>query len=171
MLCDRCVLSGKCEFFVPDGECAVEKKAYDWVFSELMDQYDLEGLVDEILVRRVVMYLIRIARAEVYEASVGVSDTSVVWGRYIAGLDKSLRDLLKDLALTRAERKKLEKGDILVDVDRLLKGSVKKSRTARKARVRRRSPTSLLLKDWKAERRRLSFSAKGDQTDEENEDS
>lgn len=37
MLCDRCVLKGKCEFLVPSGECAIEKKAYDLVVSELME--------------------------------------------------------------------------------------------------------------------------------------
>jgi len=46
-----------------------------------------DGLADLILVERVAMYLVRIARAKVYEANVGVSDFSVVWGRYIAGLD------------------------------------------------------------------------------------
>jgi hypothetical protein len=63
MLCDRCVLNVKCEAHVPGGECAVERKAYDSVVSELMAQYGLEGLVDEILVERVAMYLIRVARA------------------------------------------------------------------------------------------------------------
>jgi len=154
MLCDRCVLSAKCESFVPGGECAVERKAYDCVVSELMGQYGLEGLADEILARRVAMYLIRIARAEVYEANVGVSDESAVWGKYIAGLDSTLRVLLKDLALTRAERKKLEKGGVLVDVDRLLDGLARKSRV--EARVaRRRSLMGLVLKDWGVDKPRL----------------
>ena len=43
MLCDRCVLNGRCEAFVPSGECDVEKKTYDQVFSELIEQYWLEG--------------------------------------------------------------------------------------------------------------------------------
>jgi hypothetical protein len=134
----------------------MERKAYDRVVSELMGQYGLEGLADEILAGRVAMYLIRIARAEVYEANVGVSDTSTIWGRYIADLDKTLRSLLKDLALTRAERKKLEKGDVLVDVDRLLNGLVKKSRI-----FRRRSPTGLLVTDWAADRQKLTSMAYG----------
>jgi len=70
MLCDRCVLNVKCERFVPGGECAIEKQAYDWLVSELMSQYGLEGLADEILVGRAAMHLIRIVRAEVYEANV-----------------------------------------------------------------------------------------------------
>jgi len=161
MLCDRCVLNVKCEFFVPGGECAVERKAYDWIVPELTGGYGLEGLVDEILVGRVAMYLVRIARAEVYEANVGVSDKSVVWGRYVAGLDKGLRALLKDLALTRAERKKMEKGDVLVDVDRLLKGLGKRPRVEQRGLIRRRHPMDLVLKDWRVERRRLSASRGG----------
>ena len=159
MLCDRCVLSAKCESFVPGGECAVERKAYDFVVSELMGQYGLEGLADEILAGRVAMYLIRIARAEVYEANVGVSDESAVWGKYIAGLDSTLRVLLKDLALTRAERKKLEKGGVLVDVDQLLNGLAERSRVER--RISGRSQMALLLKDWRANRQRLRSMVKG----------
>lgn len=171
MLCDRCVLGGRCESFVPGGECGLEKKAYDWVVSRFMRQYGLGGLADEILVGRVAMYLIRIVRAEVYEANVGVSDKSVVWGRYVVGLDNTLRVLLRDLALTRAERKKLEKGDVLVDVDRLLKGLVKRTGVKARVLVRRRSPTGLLLKDWRADRRKLRFIAEGGQSVKGEEDS
>lgn len=160
MLCDRCVLSGKCELFVPGGECAVERKAYDGLVSELMRQYGLEGLADEILVGRVAMYLIRIARAEVYEANVGVSDASVVWGRYISGLDNTLRVLLRDLAITRTERKKLEKGDVLVDVDRLLIGLKQRSRVEKKMALRR-SPTGLLIRDWRIDRYKLRRMVRG----------
>ena len=149
----------------------MERKAYDWIVSRLMLQYELGGLADEILVGRVAMYLIRIARAEVYEANVGVSDASVVWGRYVTGLDNTLRVLLKDLALTRSERKKLEKGDVLVNVDRLLKRLAKRSTVKRRVLVQRRSPLSLLLKDWKAERRKLSFIAEGDDDVKGEEDS
>lgn len=170
MLCDRCVLSGKCESFVPGGECGVERKAYDSLVSELMDQYGLVGLADEILVRRVAMYLIRIARAEVYEANVGVSDASVVWGRYISGLDKTLRVLLRDLALTRAERKKLEKGDVLVDVDRLLSGLSKRS-MVEKRRARKFSPTGLLIRDWRVDRRKLRRMVRGGRSAGREEDS
>jgi hypothetical protein len=162
MLCDRCVLGGRCQSFVPGGECAVESKAYEWVVSELTGQYGLGGLADEILVGRVAMYLIRIARAEVYEANVGVSSASAAWGKYIADLDDSLRVLLRDLALTRAERKKLEKGDVLVDVDRLLDNLAARS-VSRRIWVRKTSPVSRLVRDWTVERRRLSPSAKGDQ--------
>ncbi|NWF87759.1 hypothetical protein HXY32_08145 [Candidatus Bathyarchaeota archaeon] len=162
MLCDRCVLNGKCESFVPGGECGVEKQAYDGLVSELMRQYSLEGLADEILVGRVAMYLIRIVRAEVYEANVGFSDTFTICGRYIESLDKMLRGLLKDLALTRGERKKVEKGDVLVDVDRLLSGLARQSEVeARTVRVRRRSFVGLVMKEWADEKTRLLLSDRG----------
>jgi hypothetical protein len=174
MLCDRCILSSKCESSVPGGECAVESGAFDWLSSELMSQYGLEGLVDEILVGRVAMYLIRIARAEVYEANVGVSGASVAWGRYIVDLDESLRGLLRDLALTRADNRRLERDDVFVDVDRLLsrlalrakknkygkarkypsRGLPRKARMSRMA-VRGHSPVTLLINDWMAEKPKL----------------
>jgi len=160
MLCDRCVLNGKCESLVPGGECGVEKQAYDWLYSELVSQYGLEGLADEVLVGRVAMYLIRIVRAEVYEANVGVSGASAVWGKYIGELDKGLRVLLRDLALTRAERQKLEKDDVLVDVDRLLDGLAKRSRVESRI-MRRRSPMGLLFEDWMAEKLRLGSMIRG----------
>jgi len=154
MLCDRCVLGAKCESFVPGGECGVERRVYGRVVSELMKQYGLEGLADEILVGRVAMYLIRIVRAEVYEANVGVSDASVVWGKYIAGLDNVLRGLLKDLAVSRSERKKVEKHDMFIDVERLLNGLARKSE-ARAAEARRTSVFRLVLMDWTFERKKL----------------
>lgn len=112
------------------------------------------GLADEILAGRVAMYLIRIVRAEVYEANIGVSDATVVLGKYIMGLDKTLRGLLKDLALTRTERKKVEKEDVLVDVDRLLNSLARKSEVESKAA--RLSVYRLVLRDWTAEKKRLS---------------
>jgi len=68
MLCNRCVLNRKCESFVPSGEYDVKKRPM-MVWFELLRQYGLKGLADEILVGRVAMYLIRIVRAEVYEAN------------------------------------------------------------------------------------------------------
>ena len=175
MLCDRCVLNVKCPSLVPGGECSVEGKAYDWLSSELMAQYGLQGLADEILVGRVAMYLIRIARAEVYEANVGVSSASAVWGRYIVDLDESLRALLKDLALTRLENRRMEKDDVLVDVDRLLSRLAVRSKDRdrkprkyparglpRKPRIgkmciRGRSHVAVLIKDWAAEKPKLEL--------------
>ena len=170
MLCDRCVLNGRCESFVPGGECDVEKKTYDRVFSELMEQYWLEGLADEIMVGRVAMYLIRIARAEVYEANVGVSDKSVAWGKYVTGLDNTLRALLKELALTRTARKKLEENDVLVDFDRLLK-VVKKKSDVKKKMFRVHSPMNLLFEDWKMTKQTFTSVSQGDNDAEEEKDS
>jgi hypothetical protein len=170
MLCDRCVLGGRCESFVPSGECASERKAYDWLFSELMGQYSLEGLADEILVGRVAMYLIRIARAEVYEANVGVSDKSAVWGRYIADLDSTLRVLLRDLALTRGERRKFERGDVLVEVDSLLGRLSKRSRVEPRM-LRRSYPMRRLIREWNVEKRRLKLVVKAGGECGEGEDS
>ncbi|MEM3623346.1 MAG: hypothetical protein QXR76_06220 [Candidatus Bathyarchaeia archaeon] len=161
MLCDRCVLNTRCESFVPGSECAVERQVHDWLVSELMKQYGLESLADEILVRRVAMYLIRIARVEVYEANVGVSDETLVFGKYIASLDNMLRGLMKDLALTRSERKKVEKEDIFVDVDKLLKDMARKSEVKAKAKAARVSAYHIVVKDWAAEKKRLSSALRG----------
>ena len=154
MLCDRCVLNGKCERLIPGGECGVERKAYETIVSELKEEYGLQGLADEILVERVAMYLIRVARAEVYEAHVGVSTSSVAWGKYIADLDKMLRVFLRELVLTRASQKSLRRNDVLADVDDLLSAVVRKGRTEPRMH-RRRSPTRLLLRDWRVEKRML----------------
>ena len=136
------------------GECGVERKAYETIVSELKEQYSLQGLADEILVERVAMYLIRVARAEVYEAHVGVSSASFAWGKYIADLDKMLRVFLRELMLTRASQKSLRRNDVLADVDDLLSAVVRKGRTEPRMH-RRRSPTRLLLRDWRVEKRRL----------------
>jgi hypothetical protein len=154
MLCDRCVLNGKCELLIPGGECGVERKAYETIVSELKEQYSLQGLADEILVERVAMYLIRAARAEVYEAHVGVSTSSVAWGKYVADLDKMLRVFLRELVLTRASQKSLRRNDVLADVDDLLSAVVRKGRTEPRI-LRRRSPARLLFRDWRVEKRRL----------------
>ena len=155
MLCDRCVLNGKCEQLVPGGECAVEKSGFASVVSELMVQYALDGLVDEILVERVAMYLIRVARAEVYEAHVGVSGGSVAWGKYIARLDGMLRVFLRELALTRASRMSLQRNDALADVDDLLSVVERKVKAERRI-SRRYSPSRSLKRDLACEKRKLS---------------
>jgi len=118
--------------------------------------------------------LIRIARAEVYEANVGVSGASVAWGRYIVDLDESLRGLLRDLSLTRADKRRLERDDVFVDVDRLLsrlalRAKENEDRKPRKFPVdglsgdslierivtRGPSPMVLLMRDWTAEKPKL----------------
>jgi len=46
----------------------VGEKRFQKGFSELVDEFELESVADRILIERVVRYLIRIARAETYDA-------------------------------------------------------------------------------------------------------
>jgi len=179
MLCDRCVLNTRCEQFEPGGACAVEREAYDWLVSQLMEQYELEGLADEILAGRVAMYLIRIARAEAYESAIGVTDKLVLWGRYIRGLDNTLRGVMRDLAVTRAKRKQLEKGEeLMVSLDELLRKFVKTSEPRKREPLRvqkrrvSRMPMNVLWTDWRRESQMLRRGmVTGDMDDEAEEDS
>jgi len=86
---------------------------------------------------------------------VGVSSASVAWGKYIADLDGVLRVLLKELALTRAERKKVEKSDVFADVDQLPSSVARKTGVDHRA-FKRPSIARLLLSDWTRDKRRLS---------------
>ncbi len=157
MLCDRCVLNTKCDSHVPGGECGIERKAYDSLTSELLGQYELTGLGDEICVSRAAMYLIRIARTEVYEAQLGVSSDSVLLGKYIANLDKMLRVYLRELCVTRSSQRILSRNDVLADVDDLLSSVAKKAKVG--SRISRRGTRMQhLLRDWTLERSRLEIS-------------
>lgn len=162
MLCDRCVLNGECEKFQPKAQCLFEKEAFIKVVSELTEEFELESIADRILLERVAMYLIRIARAEVYEASVGVSEKSVIWGAYIGRLDNTLRSLLNDLAVTRIQRKQLDKYDaLLVSVDEVLKkfakaeGQPKKREGGAEKRRVDLASRRALLSSWRVECRKL----------------
>ena len=158
MLCDRCVLNTKCASHVPGGECGIERKAYDSLTSELLEQYELKGLGDEICVSRAAMYLIRIARTEVYEAQLGVSSDSVLLGKYIANLDKMLRAYLRELCVTRSSQRILSRNDVLADVDDLLNAVARKAKV--RARIARRDVNmQWILRDWNRERNRLALSA------------
>jgi hypothetical protein len=179
MLCDRCVLNTRCERFEPGGACGAEREAYDWLVSQLLEQYELEGLADEILAGRVAMYLIRIARAEAYESAIGVTDKLVLWGRYIRGLDNTLRGVMRDLAVTRAKRKQLEKGEeLMVSLDELLRKFVQTSEPKKREpfRVQKqrasRASMSRLWNDWRKESQMLRRDlVTGDIDDEPEEDS
>ena len=155
MSCDRCVINGKCESHVPSGECAIERKAFEEISSELIRQYELRGLGDEICACRAAMYLIRIARIEAYEAQLGVNADSVLLGKYIAGLDKTLRVYLRELALTRSSQRILSRNDVLADVDDLLNAAVKKAKYKSGIRPRRYCLVRQVLTDWQVESRRL----------------
>jgi len=164
MLCDRCVLNGECKKFQPKAQCLLERKAFEKVVSELKEEFELESIADRILLERAAMYLIRIARAEAYEAAVGVSEKSVVWGAYISRLDSTLRSFLNDLAVTRIKRKQLEKDDaLLVSVDELVnkfaKAEGQPRKHARLVETRRVDLASrrALLSSWRMECRKLRY--------------
>jgi hypothetical protein len=159
MLCDRCVLNAKCEVHVPGGECAIERESYESLTSELMAEYELRGLGDEICASRAAMYLIRVARVEVYEAQLGVSSDSVLLGKYIADLDKMLRVYLRELCVTRSSQRILSRNDVLADVDDLLNAVAKKAKV--RARISRRETNmQCILRDWTVEWGRLEISAR-----------
>lgn len=166
MLCDRCALNGQCKFFSPGGQCSLEKRNFRKVVSRLVSEFELESVVDKILVERVAMYLIRIARVEAYEAAVGFSEEAVQWGGYISRLDNTLRGLLNDLAVTRLKRKQLEKSEaLLVSVDEVLKKFAKaeaKTRRPEEPMVEKRRAMVVerraLLSSWRRDCHKLRLS-------------
>jgi len=163
MLCDRCALNAECKHFKPEGRCWLEKKAFRKVVSGLIEEFELDSVADRILVERVAMYLIRIARLEAYEVAVGVSEKSALWGAYISRLDNTLRGLLNDLAVTRLKRKQLEKNEaLLVSVDDVVKKFAKAEAEPRKHEKRRAAltPRKALLSSWRRECRKLRFAIK-----------
>jgi len=169
MLCDRCAWNGECKRFRAGGECWFEKRAFKKITSRMVEEFELDCFVDKILVERVAMYLVRIARAEAYETAVGVSDKSVLWGGYISRLDNTLRGLLNDLAVSRVKRKQLEKNEaLLVSVDELMKKFAKAeagSRRERRARKRRAtvSPRRALLSSWRSDYKKLCLTVRRDE--------
>jgi hypothetical protein len=146
MLCDRCASNADCEHFIPKSQCLLERQAFEKVVSDLVEEFDLDNVADKILVERAAMYLIRITRAEAYEAAVGVTEKSALWGAYISRLDNVLRGLFNDLAMTRGKRKQLEKGEaLLVSLDEILK---------KFAKIEQKSPK---IRELDVERRRVVF--------------
>jgi hypothetical protein len=130
MLCDRCSSNAACEQFVPKSRCQIEREAFDKIVTGLMEEFEMDSLADRILVERSAMYLIRIMRAEAYDAGVGVTEKTAFWGYYIARLDKMLRGLFEDLAISRGKRKQLEKGEaMLVSIDEVIKKFTKTTQT------------------------------------------
>jgi hypothetical protein len=137
MLCDRCVWNGDCGGFEAGGDCRFEREAFYEIVQGLTEEYGLDGVADRILVERAAMYLIRLARAEAYEAWMGDPDRAAAWGSYVVRLDRALRELLKELAVTRAARLKMRAEDVLtVGLDELIDRVVGKA-GRRRARGRR----------------------------------
>jgi hypothetical protein len=105
---------------------------FDKIVTDLVEEFDLDSSADRILVERAAMYLIRILRAEGYEAAVGLSEKSPDWGAHIAKLDSVLRGLFKDLAISRAKRMELEKGDsLLVSLDDVIRKFARVEKSAK----------------------------------------
>jgi hypothetical protein len=126
MVCDRCISNAKCERFKPGSRCVLEQEMFTEIVKRLVEDFDLDNVADDILVERAAMYLIKILRAEGYEAEVGISEDSPNWGAHIAKLDSSLRSLFKDLAINRSKRLELEKDEsLLVSLDDLLRDFAK----------------------------------------------
>lgn len=122
MLCDRCSANTTCEMFTPKSRCQIEQDAFNKIVTGLIEEFEMDSLADKILVERSAMYLIRIMRAEAYDASVGVTEKTAFWGYYITRLDKTLRELFDDLAISRGKRKQLEKGEsMLVSIDEVIR--------------------------------------------------
>jgi hypothetical protein len=120
--CDRCNSNSSCEQFMPKGRCPIEQKIFSKIVAELTEEFDLDSLADKILVERAAMYMIRILRAEAYDAGKGISEKGSAVGVYIARLDTVLRGLFSDLAVSRSKRKQSERGEaLLVSLDEVVK--------------------------------------------------
>jgi hypothetical protein len=153
MLCDRCASNGSCEHFIPKARCWVERETFGKIVLQLTDEFELDSVADRILVERAAMYLIRIMRAEAYEASRDVSEKSVQWGTYITRLDNAVRGLFNDLAISRAKRKQFERGEaLLVSLDEVLKKFAKAEQEMISEKRRFvQSPRKALLRKWRRE--------------------
>lgn len=156
MLCDRCASNGSCEHFIPKARCWVEREAFGKIVLELTDEFELDSVADRILVERAAMYLIRIMRAENYEASRGVTEKSAQWGTYISRLDNAVRGLFNDLAISRGKRKQFERGEaLLVSIDEVLKKFAKAEQKTPEPEAEKRrfvqSPRRALLRKWRRE--------------------
>ena len=156
MLCDRCSANATCEQFTPKSRCQIEQEAFDKIVTGLIDEFEMDSLADRILVERSAMYLIRIMRAEAYDASVGITEKTAFWGYYITKLDKMLRGLFDDLAISRGKRKQLEKGEaMLVSIDEVIKKFAKTTQnTAHEAET---TNSDLLREDNVGQMRRAVY--------------
>lgn len=158
MLCDRCVSNTSCEHFAPKGRCWVEQEAFGKIVLQLTEEFELDSVADRILVERAAMYLIRIMRAEAYEAGKGMTEKSAIWGMYISRLDNTVGGLFNDLAISRAKRKQLDHREaLLVGLDDLLKKFAKNEQRLPEFTVEKKRhqytllPRTMLLRRWQHE--------------------
>jgi hypothetical protein len=152
---------------VPGCQCVFEQETFDKAVAEMVEEYDLDGVADKILVERAAMYLIRIMRAEAYEASVGLNEKTAYWDTYIGRLDSVMMRLFNDLAISRAKRLKLANGDgMLVSLDDVMRKFAKVSGDHPKnqdIKMRRRDGLSLrseLLVMWEIDYAKLKTTLK-----------
>ena len=148
---------------MPKARCWVEQEAFGKVVLQLTEEFELDSVADRILVERVAMYLIRIMRAEAYEAGMGVTEKSAQWGMYISRLDNTVRGLFNDLAISRGKRKQFERGEaLLVSLDEVLKKFAKAEQKVPDAEKRRlaRLPRMMLWRRWRREYPKLRQAAR-----------
>ncbi len=156
MLCDRCASNANCEHFTPRGRCWVEQEAFGKIVLQLTEEFELDSVADRILVERAAMYLIRIMRAEAYEAGKGVTEKSALWGMYISRLDNTVRGLFNYLAISRGKRRQFDHGEaLLVSLDEVLKKFVTGEKKTPDSEVEKKrfaqSPRRALLRRWRRE--------------------
>jgi hypothetical protein len=156
MLCDRCCSNGSCERFAPKGRCWMEQEAFGKIVLQLTEEFELDNVADRILVERAAMYLVRIMRAEAYEATKDVTERSAQWGMYISRLDNVVRGLFNDLAISRGKRKQFERGEaLLVSLDEVLRKFAKVGQKTPELEAEKQrfvqSPRRALLRKWRRE--------------------
>jgi hypothetical protein len=172
--CDRCASNGSCEHFTPKARCWVEQDVFGKIVLQLTEEFELDSLADKILVERAAMYLVRIMRAEAYEASKGMSDKSAQLGMYIGRLDNVVRGLFNDLAISRGKRMQFERGEaLLVSLDEVVKKFAKTEpereeeqpeQEAPEPQIEKKrliqSPRRALLRKWRREYPKLRQAAR-----------
>lgn len=121
--------------------------------AKLTGEYELDGAADRLLAERSAMYLVRIVRGEAYEAAVGLSGRTPLWSAYVARLDNMFRNMLSDLAVTRARRKQLEKQDgLMVDIDEVMRKFAKaQAGQTKRPLTARRGCRNRVLMEWEDE--------------------
>lgn len=127
----------KCEIQDADGvdRCAIEQDMIDSISSAFIEEYELDDVADMLMLSRLTMTMVRIARAEknivkygeLVERTRSQPNGSVeIWmeqnpsGNIVNQLDSRLQAWLKALALSRDARSNLELTNARVDIAQLL---------------------------------------------------
>ena len=156
MPCDRCTSNGSCAHFAPKARCWVEQDMFGRIVLQLTQEFELDTIPDKILVERVGMYLIKIMRAEAYEAQKGMTDKSAQLGMYVGRLDNVLRGLFNDLAISRGKRKQFERGEaLLVSLDEVVKKFAKADTKTEPEQQEEEPPEPDIYQETQVEQKRL----------------